>query len=94
LPKGERVGIWLENRVVHRKMIQKCEEKQEKLARKDQNCYTFGVKPFTSNPFLSMLTKLDVKKSSTNTGVKIFSFDGELDETNVDATFPSIIADI
>lgn len=41
-----------------------------------------------------MLTKLDVKKSSTNTGVKIFSFDGELDETNVDATFPSIIADI
>jgi hypothetical protein len=41
-----------------------------------------------------MLTRLDVKKSSTNTGVKIFSFDGELDETNVDTTFPNIIADI
>jgi hypothetical protein len=41
-----------------------------------------------------MLTRLDVKKSSTNTGIKIFSFDGELDETNVDTTFPNIIADI
>lgn len=41
-----------------------------------------------------MLTQLEVKKSSTNTGVKIFSFHGELDETNVDTTFPNIIADI
>lgn len=41
-----------------------------------------------------MLTQLEVKKSSTNTGVKIFSFHGELDETNVDSTFPNIIADI
>lgn len=41
-----------------------------------------------------MLTQLEVKKSSTNTGVKIFSFYGELDETNVDTTFPNIIADI
>ena len=41
-----------------------------------------------------MLTQLEVKKSSTNTGVKIFSFHGELDETNVDTTFPNIINDI
>lgn len=41
-----------------------------------------------------MLTQLEVKKSSTNTGIKIFSFHGELDETNVDSTFPNIIADI
>jgi anti-anti-sigma factor len=41
-----------------------------------------------------MLTQLEVKKSSTNTGVKIFSFHGELDETNVDTTFPNIIEDI
>jgi hypothetical protein len=45
-------------------------------------------------PPLLMLTQLEVKKSSTNTGVKIFSFHGELDETNVDTTFPNIIADI
>ncbi len=38
-----------------------------------------------------MLTHLEIKTASTNTGVKIFSFDGELDETNVDATFPNII---
>ena len=41
-----------------------------------------------------MLTQLEVKKSTTNTGVKIFSFHGELDETNVDTTFPNIINDI
>lgn len=41
-----------------------------------------------------MLTQLEVNKSATNTGVKIFSFNGELDETNVDSTFPSIIAEI
>lgn len=41
-----------------------------------------------------MLTQLEVKKSSTNTGVKIFTFQWELDETNVDTTFPNIIADI
>ena len=41
-----------------------------------------------------MLTQLEVKKSSTNTGIKIFSFHGELDETNVDVTFPNIINDI
>ena len=41
-----------------------------------------------------MLTQLEVKKSSTNTGVKVFSFHGELDETNVDTTFPNIITDI
>lgn len=41
-----------------------------------------------------MLTQLEVKKSSTNTGVKIFVFKWELDETNVDTTFPNIIADI
>jgi hypothetical protein len=41
-----------------------------------------------------MLTQLEVKKSSTNTGVKIFTFQGELDETNVDTTFPNIIGDI
>jgi anti-anti-sigma factor len=45
-------------------------------------------------PLSTMLTQLEVKKSSTNTGVKIFSFHGELDETNVDTTFPNIIADI
>ena len=45
------------------------------------------------NSFL-MLTQLEVKKSSTNTGVKIFTFQWELDETNVDTTFPNIIADI
>lgn len=41
-----------------------------------------------------MLTQLEVKKSSTNTGVKIFTFQGELDETNVDTTFPNIIWDV
>jgi anti-anti-sigma factor len=41
-----------------------------------------------------MLTQLEVNKTSTNTGVKIFTFKGELDETNVDTTFPNIIADI
>ncbi len=41
-----------------------------------------------------MLTQLEVKKSSTNTGIRIFSFHGELDETNVDSTFPNIITDI
>lgn len=41
-----------------------------------------------------MLTQLEVKKSSTNTGIHIFSFHGELDETNVDSTFPNIITDI
>ena len=41
-----------------------------------------------------MLTQLEVKKSSTNTGVRVFSFHGELDETNVDTTFPGIISDI
>ena len=41
-----------------------------------------------------MLTQLEVKKSSTNTGVRVFSFIGELDETNVDSTFPNIIGDI
>ncbi len=41
-----------------------------------------------------MLTHLEIKTASTNTGVKIFSFDGELDETNVDNTFPSIIESI
>jgi len=35
-----------------------------------------------------MLTQLEVNKTSTNTGVKIFAFKGELDETNVDTTFP------
>lgn len=38
-----------------------------------------------------MLTHLEIRTSSTNTGVKIFTFDGELDETNVDDTFPGII---
>lgn len=41
-----------------------------------------------------MLTHLEIKAASTNTGVKIFAFDGELDETNVDSTFPSIIENI
>ena len=41
-----------------------------------------------------MLTQLEIKKSSTNTGITVFSFHGELDETNVDSTFPSIISDI
>lgn len=38
-----------------------------------------------------MLTHLEIKTASTNTGIKIFAFDGELDETNVDTTFPGII---
>jgi anti-anti-sigma factor len=41
-----------------------------------------------------MLTQLEVKKSMTNTGVRVFAFNGELDETNVDTTFPNIITDI
>lgn len=41
-----------------------------------------------------MLTQLEVNKSSTNTGIKIFAFKGELDETNVDTTFPNIISEI
>lgn len=41
-----------------------------------------------------MLTHLEIKTASTNTGVKIFAFDGELDETNVDTTFPNIISAI
>lgn len=44
--------------------------------------------------YLPMLTQLEVKKSSTNTGIRVFTFSGELDETNVDSTFPNIIADI
>lgn len=38
-----------------------------------------------------MLTNLEIKTASTNTGIKIFVFNGELDETNVDTTFPNII---
>lgn len=41
--------------------------------------------------FLLMLTHLEIKTASTNTGVRVFAFDGELDETNVDTTFPNII---
>lgn len=41
-----------------------------------------------------MLTPLEVNKSSTNTGVRVFAFRGELDETNVDTYFPGIITDI
>lgn len=41
-----------------------------------------------------MLTNIEIKTASTNTGVKIFAFDGELDESNVDSTFPSIIESI
>lgn len=41
-----------------------------------------------------MLTQFSVNKTSTNTGVKIFAFKWELDETNVDTTFPSIIEEI
>ncbi len=38
-----------------------------------------------------MLTHLEIRTASTSTGIKIFAFDGELDETNVDETFPGII---
>lgn len=41
-----------------------------------------------------MLTHIEIKTASTNTGIKIFSFEGELDETNVDSTFPNIIKTI
>ena len=41
-----------------------------------------------------MHTHLEIKTAATNTGIKIFTFDGELDETNVDNTFPSIIENI
>ncbi len=41
-----------------------------------------------------MLTHLEITTQSTNTGIKIFSFEGELDETNVDETFPNIIETI
>lgn len=41
-----------------------------------------------------MITQLEIKKRITESGVKIFSFIGELDETNVDSTFPAIITDI
>jgi anti-anti-sigma factor len=41
-----------------------------------------------------MLTQLEVNKSSTNTGIKIFAFKWELDETNVDTTFSGIITEI
>lgn len=41
-----------------------------------------------------MLTHLEIQTASTNTWVKIFTFNGELDETNVDSTFPSIIESI
>ena len=41
-----------------------------------------------------MLTHLEIKTAATNTGIKIFTFDGELDETNVDNTFPSSIENI
>ena len=44
--------------------------------------------------YSTMLTQLEVNKSSTNTGVKIFAFKWELDETNVDTTFPNIITEI
>ena len=41
-----------------------------------------------------MLTHLEVKKTPLDNGIVIFSFDGELDETNVDSTFQAIIKDI
>jgi anti-anti-sigma factor len=46
------------------------------------------------SPYPLMLTQLEVRKSSTNTGIRIFSFHGEIDETNVDSTFPNIMTDI
>ncbi len=52
-------------------------------------CYTRCV------PFLfRMLTHLEVKKTPLDNNIVIFSFDGELDETNVDSTFGAIIKDI
>lgn len=41
-----------------------------------------------------MLTHLEVKKTPLDSSIVIFSFDGELDETNVDTTFGAIIKDI
>ena len=41
-----------------------------------------------------MITQLEIKKHVTPEGVKVFAFLGELDETNVDSTFPAIISDI
>jgi len=71
-------------------VYKKQEKSKEKFARKDKTCYTASIFPFLKN----MLTQLEVNKSVTNTGVKIFAFKGELDETNVDTTFPNIITEI
>lgn len=41
-----------------------------------------------------MQTHIEIKTASSNTGVRIFAFEGELDETNVDNTFSKIIESI
>lgn len=72
------------------KVYQKEKKSKKKVARIHKTWYTTWVFPILH----TMLTQLEVNKSSTNTGVKIFAFKWELDETNVDTTFPNIIADI
>jgi len=93
-----------ENYITYERKCSKIKEKARKKLRKNRKpaiillkvignrFFLYPISYFLS-PFL-MLTQLEVKKSSTNTGIKIFSFHGELDETNVDTTFPNIIADI
>lgn len=80
------------------KSVQKTRKLQGKSCKIQKNLLylqrPFSILEILYSIFPSMLTQLEVKKSSTNTGVKIFSFHGELDETNVDTTFPNIIADI
>ena len=71
-------------------MYKKEKKSKKKVARRDKTCYNAHVFPILP----TMLTQLEVNKTSTNTGVKIFAFKGELDETNVDTTFPNIISDI
>jgi anti-anti-sigma factor len=41
-----------------------------------------------------MITHIEIQNNKTPDGVYIFSFAGELDETNVDATMPGIIVTI
>lgn len=80
--------ITSKNRIIHTSIVTIFRKNQEKFAEKGKICYN------TENNITTMLTHLEIKAAATNNGIKIFAFDGELDETNVDATFPSIIQNI
>ena len=41
-----------------------------------------------------MSTNIEISKTVSNVGIRVYSFSGELDEMNVDNTFTDIINDI